>query len=554
MTHNLNSKSPRRGTTVAGLGGLALASVLLLCGAGNAPIENFTPQGAMQADLNAGGHSVTNAAAVNATNVGASSLTATSATVGSLSATNLTVSGALTATNFTLPYASLTGNPVSVTGGKTLGVSNSLTLAGTDGSTLNIGAGGTLGSAAFAATNAFLAPAAIGATVQGYNASTTTLGNTVNGTNSLVQTDGNGLLVDTVLRPPSKSIYVSQGKGSDTRTGLSKYSLHTPFATLTAAVAAAASGDTIVAQDGVFTDKNIALPNGVDWLFLPGATITVTGASNGDTLFKDNGTAVTAVISGCGQTFSIASTAASTSIYGLEVTASSTLTVFGLNLLATDTSSTSSATAISSTSSGALLNVTGNLTAAGGTSSAGYGVYFSATGGGTVSVNGNVTGAGTSSGDGFYAASGATGTLTVSQKLAGSNIALSNSSATTVTCGSLSDYYNVSTVNNHLTLLGAPVIEQTVTPTTGFNQAFEWGAQDQLLYFTPSGTLATGTVTFPSDSQTRIGQRMTIATTQTITTLTVSVPSGTVYGYTAGTLNAGSISFLKIAANVWTKL
>ena len=42
---------------------------------------------------------------------------------------------------------------------KTLTISNTLTLAGTDGSTLNIGAGGTLGSAAFTATSAY-APAA----------------------------------------------------------------------------------------------------------------------------------------------------------------------------------------------------------------------------------------------------------------------------------------------------------------------------------------------------------------------------------------------------------
>ena len=38
---------------------------------------------------------------------------------------------------------------------KTLTVSNTLTLAGTDGSTLNIGAGGTLGSAAFTASSAY---------------------------------------------------------------------------------------------------------------------------------------------------------------------------------------------------------------------------------------------------------------------------------------------------------------------------------------------------------------------------------------------------------------
>lgn len=45
------------------------------------------------------------------------------------------------------------------TSSKTLTVSNTLTIAGTDGSTLNIGAGGTLGSAAFTAASAY-APAA----------------------------------------------------------------------------------------------------------------------------------------------------------------------------------------------------------------------------------------------------------------------------------------------------------------------------------------------------------------------------------------------------------
>jgi len=41
---------------------------------------------------------------------------------------------------------------VSVASGKTLTVSNTLTLAGTDGATLNVGAGGTLGTAAFVNT------------------------------------------------------------------------------------------------------------------------------------------------------------------------------------------------------------------------------------------------------------------------------------------------------------------------------------------------------------------------------------------------------------------
>lgn len=44
---------------------------------------------------------------------------------------------------------------ISITAGKTLSSSNSLTLAGTDGSTLNVGAGGSLGSAAFTAATAY---------------------------------------------------------------------------------------------------------------------------------------------------------------------------------------------------------------------------------------------------------------------------------------------------------------------------------------------------------------------------------------------------------------
>jgi hypothetical protein len=52
------------------------------------------------------------------------------------------------------PYA---GN-ATIANGKTLNATNTLTLAGTDGSTLNIGSGGTLGSAAFTAASAYEVP------------------------------------------------------------------------------------------------------------------------------------------------------------------------------------------------------------------------------------------------------------------------------------------------------------------------------------------------------------------------------------------------------------
>jgi hypothetical protein len=92
-----SSLSKRPGATLAGVFSLALGCVLLLCGAGSVPVENLLPQGAMQGDLNAGGHNLTNAATVSATNV--------------------VVSGSLTApASFTLPFSRLTSTPTTLSG------------------------------------------------------------------------------------------------------------------------------------------------------------------------------------------------------------------------------------------------------------------------------------------------------------------------------------------------------------------------------------------------------------------------------------------------------
>src|ERR1700722_6630150 len=89
--------SKRRGATLAGVFSLAFVCVLLLCGAGSVPVENFLPQGPMQGDLNAGGHNLTNVATVSATNVG--------------------VSGSLTApASFALPFSQLTSTPTTLGG------------------------------------------------------------------------------------------------------------------------------------------------------------------------------------------------------------------------------------------------------------------------------------------------------------------------------------------------------------------------------------------------------------------------------------------------------
>src|ERR1019366_612725 len=108
-----SSLSKRPGATRAGVFSVALGSVLLLCGAGSVPVENLLPQGVMQGDLNAGGHNLTNAATVSATNV--------------------VVSGSLTApASFTLPFSRVTGTPTTLSG---YGISDPIVL--TSGSYAN---------------------------------------------------------------------------------------------------------------------------------------------------------------------------------------------------------------------------------------------------------------------------------------------------------------------------------------------------------------------------------------------------------------------------------
>jgi len=81
----------------------------------------------------------------------------------SVGGTGVANSGTLTFSgNPTLTGITTTGTgTVATTAAKTFTFSNTLTLAGTDGSTLNVGAGGTLGSAAFTATSAYVPAASV---------------------------------------------------------------------------------------------------------------------------------------------------------------------------------------------------------------------------------------------------------------------------------------------------------------------------------------------------------------------------------------------------------
>lgn len=97
-------------------------------------------------------------------------------------------------------------------------------------------------------------------------------------------------------------ITVSKGAAAtDTRSGLSKYDYTRPFATVSAARTASASGDTIVVQPGSYTDKDIAR-TGRSYILMEGVTITNTDDTVGiidDSAAGANG-AITCSISGRG--------------------------------------------------------------------------------------------------------------------------------------------------------------------------------------------------------------------------------------------------------------
>lgn len=89
---------------------------------------------------------------------------------------------------------------------KTLTVSNNLTLAGTDGSTLNIGSGGTLGSAAYTSSSAYQPIDADG-------------GVTVNGNLSITGTLSGGSLTNGSVTPAKLSQPLTQGTAVESNSG-----------------------------------------------------------------------------------------------------------------------------------------------------------------------------------------------------------------------------------------------------------------------------------------------------------------------------------------------
>lgn len=94
---------------------------------------------------------------------------------------------------------------------------------------------------------------------------------------------------------------------------------------------------------------------------------------------------------------------------------------------------------------------------------------------------------------------------------------------------------------------------QTSSPTTGQTVSMTDDNVDGALYLTPAGTLATLTVTLPTNGNSRVGQVRRIVTSQILTVLTIN-GAGTILGNITTLALGGSASFQKIASDTWVKV
>lgn len=94
---------------------------------------------------------------------------------------------------------------------------------------------------------------------------------------------------------------------------------------------------------------------------------------------------------------------------------------------------------------------------------------------------------------------------------------------------------------------------QAASPLTGTEVNMTDDAANGTLYLTPAGTIAALNVTLPSDANSKVGQERTIVTSQTVTALTVDGAT-TIHGNVTTLAAGASVTFRKLAANVWAKV
>lgn len=92
-----------------------------------------------------------------------------------------------------------------------------------------------------------------------------------------------------------------------------------------------------------------------------------------------------------------------------------------------------------------------------------------------------------------------------------------------------------------------------VSPTNGQTVAFNNTSVNQTLYVTPAGVLASLAVTLPNNASSRVGQDVTISTTQTLTLMNVGGAASIINNPT--TLTGGStVTLRKTASDTWMQL
>ena len=102
---------------------------------------------------------------------------------------------------------------------------------------------------------------------------------------------------------------------------------------------------------------------------------------------------------------------------------------------------------------------------------------------------------------------------------------------------------------------GTTDIVTAITPATGDTVTANATKNRETIYLTPAGTLAALTLVFPSAANSRIGQTLTVFSTQIVTALTVPAAGLTIAGAAVTALAANTpVTFRKVAAATWIRL
>lgn len=98
----------------------------------------------------------------------------------------------------------------------------------------------------------------------------------------------------------------------------------------------------------------------------------------------------------------------------------------------------------------------------------------------------------------------------------------------------------------------APIVTKSV-PTNGQTVAAATGSISSTVFLAPATTLATLTVSLPADANSQLGDVVTIATSKTLTLLTINGAANIMNSVTVLAVNE-SASFQKVDTDTWVRL